>query len=227
MVSPPAPPNAIGLAPVKPAPPSLLAASEKISLQRDQVWPLGGNITVEGRGGTLLVKGLAAGATLSLGQPSGADGWELDVGDLGGAAVIPPHGFVGAMDLTLALRRDGATSDQQSLQVEWAGETAAAPVPTVHLEPSDVARLLKHGEEFLANQDIIAARAVFERLADDGEAQGAFALAETYEQSTLARLGVKGLAPDLAAARTWYERAKALGSTEAQHRLDLLAARGQ
>jgi hypothetical protein len=224
VVSPSAPPIAIDLVPVKPARPGLAAPSEKISLQRDQAWPLGGNITVDGRGGTLLVRGLAAGTTLSVGQPSDVDGWELDVGELGGAAVIPPRGFLGAMDLTVALRRNGATSDQQGVQVEWAGATAPAPV---RLEPGDVARLMRRGEELLANQDIAAARAVFERLADNGEPRGALALAETYEQSTLARLGVRGLAPDPAAARTWYERAKALGSTEAQHRLDLLASRGQ
>jgi TPR repeat protein len=171
----------------------------------------------------LLVRGLALGAKLSVGQPSDVDGWELSVEDLGGAVIIPPAGFVGTMDLTLSLRRGAATSDRQSLQVEWAGGTAAALVPTARLEPSDVARLLQRGEELLANREIAAARAVFKRLADNGEPRGAFALAETYEQSTLERLGAKGILPDMAAARTWYETAKALGSTEAQHHLDLPA----
>jgi hypothetical protein len=223
MISPSTTPDAIDLAPIKSERPRFAVSLEKISLQRDQVWPLGTRITVEGRGGTLLVRGLAVGAKLSVGQPLDADGWELGVEELGGAVIIPPAGFVGTMDLTLALRRGAATSDRQSLQVEWAGGTAAAPVSTVRLEPSDVARLLQRGEELLANREIAAARAVFKRLADNGEPRGAFALAETYEQSTLERLGAKGILPDMAAARTWYETAKALGSTEAQHHLDLPA----
>jgi hypothetical protein len=223
MISPSTTPDAIDLAPIKPERPRFAVSLEKISLQRDQVWQLGTRITVEGRGGTLLVRGLAVGAKLSVGQPSDVDGWELGVEDLGGAVIIPPAGFVGTMDLTLTLRRGAATSDRQSLQVEWAGGTAAAPVSTVRLEPSDVARLLQRGEELLANREIAAARAVFKRLADNGEPRGAFALAETYEQSTLERLGAKGILPDMAAARTWYETAKALGSTEAQHHLDLPA----
>ena len=224
-VAPPPLPTAIDLTPVKPARPQVVA-SEKTPLQRDQVWPLGANITIEG-GGTLVVRGLAAGAKLSAGQPLDSDGWELGVADLSDAIIAPPRGFVGAMDLTLALRRDGAASDPQSLHVEWAGEAAVAPVSTVRLGPSDVTRLLMRGEELMANREIAAARAVFKRLADSGEQRGAFALAETYEQSTLERLGAKGLLPEMAAARAWYERAKALGSTEAQNRLDLLAARNQ
>jgi hypothetical protein len=223
----PATPNATDPAPIKPARPRLAVAPEKTSLQRDQVWPLDTHITVEGRGDTLFVRGLAAGTKLSVGQPLDADGWELDVGGLGGAVIIPPSGFLGTMDLTLVLRLDGATSDQQSLQVEWVGPVAAAPVSTVRLEPSDVVRLLERGRELLANREIAAARAVFRRLADNGEPRGAFALAETYEPSTLERLSARGLLPDMAAARTWYETAKVLGSTEAQHRLDLLAARSQ
>jgi hypothetical protein len=223
IISPSTTPGAIDLASIEPERPRFAVSLEKISLQRDQVWPLGTRIAVEGRGGTLLVRGLAVGAKLSVGQPSDVDGWELSVEDLGGAVIIPPAGFVGTMDLTLSLRRGAATSDRQSLQVEWAGGTAAALVPTARLEPSDVARLLQRGEELLANREIAAARAVFKRLADNGEPRGAFALAETYEQSTLERLGAKGILPDMAAARTWYETAKALGSTEAQHHLDLPA----
>jgi hypothetical protein len=223
MISPSTTPDAIDLAPIKPERPRFAVSLEKISLQRDQVWALGTRITVEGRGGTLLVSGLAVGAKLSVGQPSDADGWELGIEDLGNAVIIPPAGFVGTMDLTLTLRRGATSSDRQSLQVEWAGGTAAAPVSTVRLEPSDVARLLQRGKELLSNREIAAARAVFKRLADNGEPRGAFALAETYEQSTLERLGAKGILPDTAAARAWYETARALGSTEAQHHLDLPA----
>jgi TPR repeat protein len=41
----------------------------------------------------------------------------------------------------------------------------------------------------------------------------------------LQRLGVKGLAADVAMARSWYETARELGSTEAHGRLEMLARR--
>jgi hypothetical protein len=105
-------------------------------------------------------------------------------------------------------------------------EPAAVQQPApARLQPDEVARLLKRGEDLLGSGDIVAARAVFKLLAASGEQQGAFMIAETYEQSTLARLGVKGLDPDSAMARIWYQRARELGSTEAQRRLDVLASK--
>jgi hypothetical protein len=205
----------------------LAVAPYKISLQRGQSWPLGQHVTSDGDG-ILLVNGLAAGASLSVGEPSGAGGWQLSARDLKSAVLVPPSGFAGTMDLTIESRQSGAANDHLSLQLEWLGEsTAAAPAPRVTivpLEPGDVTRLLQRGEELLANRDIAAARAVFKRLADSGEARGAIALAETYEQSTLEKLGAMNLAPDQAMARSWYEKARELGSTEAQSRLDALAA---
>jgi TPR repeat protein len=207
--------------------PRLLLAVAPYKIQRGQSWPLGQHVTMDGDG-TVLVKGLAAGASLSVGEPSGAGGWQLSARDLKSAVIVPPSGFAGTMDLTIESRQSGAATDHLSLQLEWLGEsTAAAPAPRVTivpLEPGDVTRLLQRGEELLANRDIAAARAVFKRLADSGEARGAIALAETYEQSTLEKLGAMNLAPDQAMARSWYEKAKELGSTEAQKRLDALAA---
>jgi TPR repeat protein len=45
----------------------------------------------------------------------------------------------------------------------------------------------------------------------------------TYDPQFLAEQGVIGFAPEPAQARTWYERAVALGSTEAARRLERLA----
>jgi hypothetical protein len=217
--------KAIDTEPAKPARPPMTVVPQTTSLQRGQVWPLGAHIAIEGDGGTLRVRGLADGAKLSVGRPAEANGWELNARDVHDAVVVPPGGFVGSMDLTVELRRGGATSDRQRLQVEWSGDAAPTQVPTVRLDPNDVARLLKRGEDLLANGEIAASRAVFEHLAENGEPRGAFALAETYEQSTLERLGVAGVLPDMAKARTWYEKARALGSVDAQGRLDQLAAR--
>jgi hypothetical protein len=202
---------------------------QKTSLQSDQVWPLGLRTTTETDGGTLIIEGLAVGATLSVGRPLHANSWELNAGDLNSAFIIPPSGFAGTMDLTIELRVGGATVNKQSMQVEWLAKTTSAvrQVSTIRMEPTDIARLLTRGEALLANGEIAAARATFKALADNGESRAAFALAETYEQSTLDRLGARGYVPEMEVARTWYERAKELGSIEAQRRLDVLAGRSK
>jgi hypothetical protein len=80
---------------------------------------------------------------------------------------------------------------------------------------------MKRGEELLANGEVAAARLVFERLVDAGESRAAIAIAETYEQPVLERIGAQGIAADLAMARSWYEKA----SIEAQRRLEMRAGR--
>jgi TPR repeat protein len=49
-------------------------------------------------------------------------------------------------------------------------------------------------------------------------------MAETYDPRVLARLGVRGLVPDRAAALEWYRRAVALGATDAAARIAALEA---
>jgi hypothetical protein len=80
-------------------------------------------------------------------------------------------------------------------------------------------RLLKKGDEHLAEGNISAARLFYERAADAGLAQGAMALASTFDAAQLARLGVRGIPPDGKQARRWYERAKQLGASDAEERL--------
>jgi hypothetical protein len=48
---------------------------------------------------------------------------------------------------------------------------------------------------------------------------------QTYDPIVLADRGVLGVAADLVVARSWYERAKEMGSPEGLHRLDMLANR--
>jgi hypothetical protein len=207
----------------------LTLAPPKAPLQSGQAYPLGLRATLQGQGGILVVRGLAAGTKLSVGQPSDASTWQLDAGELDDAVIIPPSGFIGTMNLMIEWRLDGATVDRQSTQVEWSerGPAGAPQPPGIRSESGEITRLLKRGEELLVSGEIAAARSVFKRLADIGEARAAFALAESYEPSTLEKLGAKGLAPDVGMAQTWYERARELGSTEAQHRLDVLAERGK
>lgn len=85
-------------------------------------------------------------------------------------------------------------------------------------------RHLKRGNEHLAEGGIAQARLLFERAAEAGLAQGAMALAATYDPVELERLGVHGLKPDRAQAAHWYEKARQLGAAEAEQRLRRLSA---
>jgi hypothetical protein len=210
----------------KPQRPAPGIAYQKAFGRRDQVVPLPVHTSAGVDDATWGVKGLAGGARLSAGRLLDAGTWELSAGELEGAVIIPPSGFVGTMDLTVELRTRDATV-QQAVQVEWLEEAAATVLqpPPARLSPAEVGRLVKRGQELLGSGDVVAARAVFRLLANSREAQGAFMLAETYEQSTLARLGTKGLDPDSEMARTWYQKADELGSTEARRRLDMLASK--
>ena len=80
-------------------------------------------------------------------------------------------------------------------------------------------RLVRKGDEQLGEGNIAAARLFYERAADAGLAEGAMALAGTFDAQELARLGVRGIQPDPKQARRWYERARELGANDAQERL--------
>jgi len=78
----------------------------------------------------------------------------------------------------------------------------------------------------MASGNVDAARMFCERAADAGLAQGALALAATFDPDELARRRVfGGLRPDPAAAKRWYERARELGAHEADEPLKRLLRR--
>jgi tetratricopeptide (TPR) repeat protein len=98
-----------------------------------------------------------------------------------------------------------------------------ALVPTQNparlIDKEELANLLKRGRYLLSIGDIAPARLLLERAADANEANAAFDLAGTYDPAVLARSHALGVAPDLAMARMWYEKALNLGHSEAQARL--------
>jgi len=116
-------------------------------------------------------------------------------------------------------RTPAAASDSSS--------RTSVPPPAGRIEPDTLALLLKRGADLIALGDVTAARSVFRYAAETGEARAAFALAETYDPLVLRRLGVRGVAPDVANARLWYDRAMQLGSREAPGRLELLARQSE
>jgi len=238
-------PNATSPDPARLSRPLLIGALQQTSLQPGQAWPLGLRITSEVTGGTLVVKGLAAGAKLSVGRPSDTNGWELKADKIDGAVIIPPPGFAGSMELSVELQlAEGLVAERRSVHLEWARpperNSTAIPLATAparpaelaelnprKLDPEEVASLRRRGEEFFANRDVASARLMLLCAAEAADARAALALAKTYDPIALGGLGLRGSFADAAMARTWYEKARQFGSTEAQHRLDMLASRSQ
>jgi hypothetical protein len=179
-----------------------------------------------GANAAVVVGGLSPGSALSAGTQVGQNTWRLSVEELAGAAITPPRGFVGTMGLTLELLADNTIADRKGLQLEWLGKSvvAAAKPPPRLRDAAEIAVLMKSGAERMDNGDIVGARLMYQRAAEEGDAIAAFALAETYDPLVLrkSRSG-RGVTPDVALAQSWYEKAKDLGSTAAPERLEKLA----
>ena len=98
------------------------------------------------------------------------------------------------------------------------------PPPVTAEDASLIAARMRAGVELLTYGEIATARKIFQLVAEAGGAAGAFALAETYDPLELGGLRLaQGIKPDVALARTWYERARNLGSVDARDRLSRLA----
>jgi TPR repeat protein len=65
---------------------------------------------------------------------------------------------------------------------------------------------------------------IYQRMAKEGQASAALALAETYGPPVLRKSNITGgVTSDIALAQIWYEKAKALGSAMAAERLEAVA----
>jgi TPR repeat protein len=94
--------------------------------------------------------------------------------------------------------------------------------PTLVSRPDETARiadLLAHAHKMVEVGYIAGARAYFRRAAEAGSADAALALGDTYDPAFLDSIRAHGTTPDLEQARTWYERARDLGSEEAKAKL--------
>jgi len=209
--------------------PSSRAVSElTVGVARPQQADEAARLTVSaahaGANATVVIGGLAPGSALSAGRQEGPNTWRLAVEELAGTAITAPRGFVGTMALTLELHlADNTVADRKGLQLEWSGRSAATSQTRQH-DADEIALMMKSGADLIANGDISAARLMYQRAAEAGDAMAALALAETYDPLVLRRLNPKGgITPDIALAHTWYEKAKDLGSAVAPERLERLA----
>lgn len=102
-----------------------------------------------------------------------------------------------------------------------APETQPSPAQSDHYK-----KLIERGDELMQSGKVSSARLLYQSAADGGSAEAALALAQTYDSSELARWKVMGgIKPDLAMAKKWYQKAKQLGSPEAEGHLLRLSNR--
>jgi len=99
------------------------------------------------------------------------------------------------------------------------------PIASLSIPIDDARRLCAEGLVAFARGDIAAARAFLQRAAEGGDARALMALGDTYDPTTLTRLGAVGLKGDEVAARNYYSRALAAGVGGARERIAALASK--
>ena len=190
------------------------------------------------------VRGLPPTAALSDGHSIAPGAWAVPIGALPSLKIAVPEGVARQSEVLVTLvSADGSVLAEAKLtllvtpappntaamlrtdppqQPALEAQPAARPAGVPPLSPAArerALRLVKKGDEQLAEGAIAQARLLYERAAEAGSALGAMALAATYDPAELQRLGALGLKADREAARRWYERALQLGAAEAAERL--------
>jgi hypothetical protein len=169
-------------------------------------------------------------AGTSIWSELGADVWPISAPQdvLANAPYNPPDAVNGLSTNRWPTAMDWAAASQV---IRNSGSVQQPSVVGPH-EPAQSDRektavLVKQGRLFLANKDPAGARVVLERAARYKDAEAALMLAATYDPVALRELKAYGVAANIAKARTWYEKAKEFGSSEAPRRLEILASATQ
>jgi len=120
--------------------------------------------------------------------------------------------------LALLPANDKPMIPAENMPATMAARPAVVEVPGI----PEATRLMARASLLLSQGNVGAARIVLERAAETGSAPALFALAETYDPSTLAAWGTFGTQGDVAKARELYAKALAGGVLEAKDRLNAL-----
>jgi hypothetical protein len=144
----------------------------------------------------------------------------LPKGVVNSYAMVSP-GKTDSQEPAVDVRDSPPAIDQVKLTTITPPDTAAPAVPAApprRLDADELAALIKRAKSLIAVSDIAPARLLLERAADAQEPSAALLLAKTYEPA-VGTQDIRGITPDSAMARSWYEKAVRFGSTEAQQRL--------
>ena len=146
------------------------------------------------------------------------DFWLVRRKDLASLMVTTPNSFSGALQVKVTrARTQSAPPATLNLSVKVEGPRS------VYVRSSEEAMLFEKANKMLKEGDVTAARAIFEYLADKGDAGAAIAMGETYDPIILSRMFIKGLRPDKTKAESWYQKARDLGGLQAEARLQALS----
>jgi hypothetical protein len=200
----------------------------------------------------LRIRGLPPTIALSEGHSIAVGAWAVPLAALPRLRMDVPIGSEGKSEITILLVSVEGTilNEAKSTLVVVPLKQASAPPPAAmpqasalriqpeappaplakasKLAPADRERALKmlqRGNELIGAKDFSAAQHFYKRAAEIGLPEAAVALARTFDPGELARIGAVGLQPNPEMARTWYEKARALGSAEADAFLTRLSAR--
>ena len=193
----------------------------------------------------LRLTGFPRSVSLTEGHAIAPGSWAVPLSALGSLKAIVPAGVSGRNEITISLVAVDGTklAETSTALVVSAPRILAAPIDP-RLEPKRLApappaptskavrvpdlsaadraqaeRFLALGARHLEQGNIAAARMFFQRAAEAGSATGALKMAATYDPTELSRLEAVAVTPDRNEARKWYERARDLGSREAEERL--------
>jgi Bacterial SH3 domain len=170
----------------------------------------------------IAIRDLPQGAAFSEGRPFGTGEWSLRPDEIAGLKLRLPNDQSGGSDMRVELvAADGALLAGTTTRLEVAPNPAAGLV--VRSDEADrVEDLMAHGRKMVSVGYLAGARAYFQRAAEAGSGEAALAIGATYDPDVIAELGVQGIRPDPDAAKTWYDRASALGITDRDAKLTAL-----
>jgi hypothetical protein len=136
-----------------------------------------------------------------------------------------PHAKRNASSVA-SVPQHNTTIERAAVTPERATVTPQAPVP-VTIRPSVpagsakvpatdmVGKLMERGAAMMALGDVSAARLLYKRAAEAGDARAAVEIGRTYDPQYLAKTNLADVKPDPTLANDWYRRALALGDTKA------------
>jgi hypothetical protein len=192
--------------------------------------PFAGTLQGWADGTMVLLSGLAAPGS------DGAGAWQVPDAVLGKTWIVPAKNLIGMDLLTHLQLADTTIARRWPIHLDWTVATppveaqrrAVTPrqsMPTQREpDPEEIAILVKRGKGFFVNGDPASARVMLQRAAESKNPEAALMLAATYDPVVLRELKVRGVAADVAMARSWYENAKAFGSEEAPRLLEILVS---
>jgi hypothetical protein len=172
------------------------------------------------------------------------DAYIASIANYNNISIIPPENYKGSFPLRVLLYRGNNIAPIERIVNISIGKDAptenvntsagAKPqnneideVTSLKISPESEASSLAQGEKLIESGNIVYARLIYEDLAMQGSARGAFALGQTYDSEFLKRMEVVGMQADFNTAKKWYKKAAKMGNVAAARRLNTLEKEGR